>query len=160
MGDADNDTDADDADTDNSSDDSVDGSDSDGSTDSDDANDDLDDDTNSADASASADTDSDSGDDSIDSSDEITNGTSTDDDANSLSSLMSNRGRDSGFMSNIFGQNVDGEDVVMDVTLSESSMANLWGMVSLIVVTCLIAGCLYRRAEAKRVRYELDDSPV
>merc|ERR1711971_902277 len=159
MGDADNDTDADDADTDNSSDDSVDGSDSDGSTDSDDANDDLDDDTNSADASASADTDSDSGD-SLDSSDEITNGTSTDDDANSLSSLMSNRGRDSGFMSNIFGQNVDGEDVVMDVTLSESSMANLWGMVSLIVVTCLIAGCLYRRAEAKRVRYELDDSPV
>merc|ERR1712032_880687 len=116
--------------------------------------------TNSADASASADTDSDSGDDSIDSSDEITNGTSTDDDANSLSSLMSNKGRDSGFMSNVFGQNADGEDVVMDVTLSKASMANLWGMVSLIVVACLVAGCLYRRAEAKRVRYELDDSPV
>merc|ERR1712190_397602 len=157
-------TDADtDTSADASSDDTEDGDDSDDDTEDDadtDANDDLDDDTESDgdtdSASACVDSSLDSGD---DSSDDSTNSTNTDDDANGLSSLLRNQGRESG-LAGIFGQNVDGEDAVMDISFSQATLANLWGMATLILVVCLIGGCLYRTAEAKRVRYEADNSPV
>merc|ERR1712174_175745 len=110
-----------------------------------DANDDLDDDTES-------DGDTDSASASVDSS------LDSDDDSNGLSSLLRNQGRESG-LAGIFGQNVDGEDAVMDISFSQATLANLWGTATLILLVCLIGGCLYRTAEAKRVRYEEDVSP-